>query len=970
MSTPNQPKRVTLPVLSSKTPEPALPAQGGDWSRRNFLQLMGGASVATLAAGCRPPHDTIKPYVTKPDDITPSLANHYATAISDDGIATGLLVTAYEGRPTKIEGNPRHPVTRGGTSGGHQAAILDLYDPTRAKVITHKGLGVSRETFLGSLHKRAEALKDKGGEGLSLLLEPSSSPLLAQTLAELQKAYPAAVVRFYSPMASSAESRATIAAFGKALTAQAKLEHTEIVLSLDSDFLDADNVADGLRNSNDFGKRRDDDERLFRVYVAEADFSPTGSIADHRFPMKKGEVAPFGRAVLAAVARLAGAEAQAALVEAAAGATTSVDAKIVEAVAKDLWAHRGKSVVLAGASQPEGTHQVAIALNSLLQSVGATLEYRASPLLDSKIGRESLAATVADIEAGKVQCLIVGAYDPVATRPGDLDVAAAFALVPTLVQIGNHVDATAKFAEWFAPLSHVLESWGDVRSSDGTISLVQPLIAPLYNSVTIEEVVSALVSEAPRSAHDLLRASWKMKSVGDADAFWENALQTGFIEKSAFAAETVNLNAAACGAAIKAIAAAATGVELAFSVDRRIGDGRQSANPWLLELPDPVTKLTWDNAFHISPATAKGLGIDREHVIELAGTIKPLRGPVFVVPGHADDALTVHVGWGQRMDEDGDAKIGFDAYPASPKSGASFVGGISITATKSRYALAVTQGHFSQEKRDLAIVADAAEEEHLKERIHEKHAPIPTLYKQFDYQGYKWAMAVDLGKCTGCSACVVACVAENNVPVVGKDNVRRGREMHWLRIDRYYEGPDSNPVVVQQPSMCVHCENAPCEYVCPVNATVHNEEGLNEMVYNRCVGTRYCSNNCPYKARRFNFFAYNSDKSLTEQMAMNPEVTVRARGVMEKCTYCVQRIEKARITSEIEGRTIRDGEVQVACQQACATGAIVFGTLSDEHAHVTHLHHDHRRYDLLHSLGTRPRTAYLARVTHRNPEIA
>jgi Fe-S-cluster-containing dehydrogenase component len=968
-----------------------------DFSRRGFLQVLGATSVATLAAGCtRPTQDTVFPYVKPPDDVIPGNALHYTTAMTLGGYATGLLVTAYEGRPTKIEGNPKHPFTAGATGPFEQASILGLYDPSRTHDIRHKGQGTSRESLFGMLAKKAAGFAKDGGRGLRLLLEPSASPLLGESLAQLKAKFPSAVVRFYSASASDASNQGTQLAFGKALKPRYDFKQADVIVSLDADFLVA--IAENLRHSLDYAERRADPERLSRHYQLEADHSLTGSSADHRFPMKSADVALSARALLAAVDGSSGVSGS---------APDALGAKALAAIAKDLTSHRGTSLVIAGDRQPAAVHAIAALLNEALGNVGKTVRYLADVLLDGNIGPASLKALADEAASGSVDTLITNVFDPVYAHPSDIDVAGLLGKIPNVVYSASHLDRTAALAAWFVPASHYLESWGDARSLDGTVSIVQPLIEPLYNSLTIEELLSGLLDAAPRSAHDLLRTRYRKEAgTEDGDAFWQRALREGFLPRGTEAeAAAPSANRAAVSKAAATLVAS-SGFELNLRNDYRTFDGRFARNPWLLELPDPVTKLTWDNAAHLSPATAQKLGVDREHVVKVTVGGASVELPVYVVPGHADDALTVSLGWGATdpgavmvdhdpvnlgYDED---RIGVDLYPFLTQATGYVIGGATVATTDKRYPLAVTQGHFSQEGRDLALSLDVGQEKEKREealkRIDElKSDHLPSMYAPYAYDGYKWSMAVDMSRCTGCNACVVACIAENNVPMVGKDGVRRGREMHWLRIDRYYEGDEKNPRVVQQPVACVHCENAPCEYVCPVNATVHNEEGLNEMVYNRCVGTRYCSNNCPYKVRRFNFFAYNNDIPATLQMSKNPNVTVRSRGVMEKCTYCVQRIESARINTEINGLpTIRvlgtpsptNPEelerargvpmLQSACQQACPTGAIVFGNLNDKDSVAAHMHADPRRFDLLQSLGTRPRTVHLARLTNRNPELA
>jgi molybdopterin-containing oxidoreductase family iron-sulfur binding subunit len=1035
-----------LPVLGaddSQAPSPSTsPYDKPGFSRRDFLQLSGAASLTTLVA-CRPPHDTVKPYVTKPEDVIPGNPLHFTSAMSLDGIANGLVVTSFEGRPTKIEGNARHPMNgdvedteAGGPTGiFEQAAHIGLYDPSRAKVILNKRHGASREHFFAFLKQKGETWDNDGGAKLRLLLEPSSSPMLGQLLTNLKLRFPNAKVYFHSPSASDSAVDGAQVAFGQPHVSRYDLKDADVIVSLDSDFLAA--TPDTLPLSRQFAERRDPAREMNRLYVAEARMSVTGSTADHRLPMKSGEVGLFARELLGAVAKRVGNASLSGL--SSGNGVGSVTAKQIEAIASDLVRSKGKSAVLVGKEQPASVHAIGLALNELLDNLGKTVEIAASPLLDPHIGSAPLKALIDEINSGAVETLICTTFDPLYAKPVDLDVAAAFGKVPSLIYSASHVDRTAELAEWFVPASHFLESWGAARSYDGTVSIQQPLISPLYNSLTIEEMLSALVPVTPGfnrpndaeawrkirglivalDSHALARSFWASEARSEGfDNWWARTLQQGFVEGTALAPAEVHVNVDEVATAAKQLPPVAA-FEVNIRTDYKVWDGRFAGNPLLQELPDPISKLTWDNAVYMSAATAKKLNVEREQVVEVTANGKTINGAVLVMPGHADDSVTLMLGYGQhfgeanvgndevrialgeklRFEGDDDAGIGFNAYLVRSMVAPWFMSG-EVKGRSEYYPLAVTQGHFSQEDRKLVLAFDKEEFEkkngaEVKEVLDQVRGDLPTLYDRnatwttmrgntnitgaaipdpVRGQGvtYQWAMGVDLSRCTGCSACVIACVSENNIPIVGKTHVRKGREMHWLRIDRYYldnAKSEQNPDVVSQPTMCQHCENAPCEYVCPVNATMHSEEGLNEMIYNRCVGTRYCSNNCPYKVRRFNFFNYTGDRSATEEMAMNPDVTVRSRGVMEKCTYCVQRIERSRIGAEIAGNELEYGDVRTACQQACPTHAISFGSLTKP-GRITEMHGSERRYDLLHGLGTRPRTAYLARATNRNPELA
>jgi molybdopterin-containing oxidoreductase family iron-sulfur binding subunit len=648
----------------------------------------------------------------------------------------------------------------------------------------------------------------------------------------------------------------------------------------------------------------------------------------------------------------------------------------VQTVAADLRAHRGRSAVIAGDEQPAVVHALAHAINAALGNVGATVLYTAPVAAAPVEHAASLGELIADMDAEQVELLLIAGGNPVVTAPADLGFAERLATVDLRVHLGLYDDETSRLCHWHLPETHYLEAWSDTRAFDGAVTIMQPLIAPLYEGRSAHEVLAAFAGEPERKGYDLVRAHWRGARGGDDasfERFWRRALHDGVVPDTALPPTPVALRRDwlepedAAGAD-----EAGDGLDLQLRLDPTVFDGRFANNGWLQELPKPLTKLTWDNAALVSPATAARLGVASEDVVELVYAGRTLRAPVWVLPGQADRVVTVHLGNGRTRGGRVADGAGFDAYvlrtAAAPWGGP----GLEVRPTGERYPLACTQQHHGMEGRHLireATLADFRADPHV---LHEgAHDPPPdmTLYPPHPYEGYAWGMAIDLGACTGCNACVVACQSENNIPVVGKDQVARGREMHWIRIDRYYEGALANPAVRHQPVPCMHCENAPCELVCPVNATVHGDEGLNEMVYNRCVGTRYCSNNCPYKVRRFNFYLYSDWTTESRKLAANPDVTVRSRGVMEKCTYCVQRINQGRIQAKKEDRTIRDGEVVTACQQACPAEAIVFGDINDPESRVARLKKDPRNYTLLADLNTRPRTSYLALVTNPNPEL-
>jgi molybdopterin-containing oxidoreductase family iron-sulfur binding subunit len=960
--------------------------------RRSFIKLLGASAALAGLQACQPPREKLIPYVRPPPSVTPSVPNAYATAASDGGYAVGLVVTSWEGRPTKIEGNRDHPGSRGGTDAVRQALVLDLYDPARLSGFRHGKRDLSFAALVQELSQLAQSHDRDGGARLRFLVEPTSSPTLGELRRRILARFPRARFDAWSAAPDGARAGAALA-FGRPLEPVLALEGADVILSLEADFLARE--GDHLRQAREFAARREPG-KMNRLYVAEAGFSVTGGMADHRLRMRSSEVAVFARAVAAELARSHGLDTLGALGAPADGERR----KLAAAVAKDLARARGRSLVVAGGGQPAAVHALAAAMNASLGNVDRTVRWVAPGLLDADAGPERLRALAQELERGQVDTLVVTAWNPLYTAPADLELRRAFPKVKNSIVLALRDDETVRAATWRIAAAHPLESWGDLRARDGTATLVQPLLAPLVPCATEAELLAAFVGEADRGAYRLVKDGWRGRtgfgpapapSAGSAaasgvdankprppDPFerrWEEWLAAGLVAQPASAERAPAVDAARVAQALQAIPAPRPGLEVRFVPDYRVLDGRFHENAWLQEFPDPVTKLTWDNAAHLSPATAARLGVRDGDVVDLARGSASVAAPVRIVPGHADESVTLTLGYGQRV-QGAVGKIGYDAYALRSADALAFGGGLELKATGRRADLAVTQGHFSMDvaghKRAIALALDAGDLPHAQKELDEHRGPVANIHAPVDYskQDYRWGMAIDLSRCIGCGACTLACQAENNIPVVGKEQVLRSREMHWLRVDRYFEGTPEDPASVTQPLMCVHCETAPCEYVCPVNATVHSDEGLNEMVYNRCVGTRYCSNNCPYKVRRFNWLDFNGNKPPTLKMLMNPDVTVRARGVMEKCTYCTQRIERARVGARVANRKIGPDEVVPACAQACPAEAIVFGNLNDPASRVSRQHADTRRYDLLHELGTRPRTAYLVKLRNPNPELA
>ncbi|MFL5363585.1 MAG: Fe-S-cluster-containing hydrogenase [Myxococcales bacterium] len=955
--------------LSASGASSEFPPEVASWepSRRDFVQLLGASLALAGLGGClKQPDEKILPYTRQPEEVLPGRPLHYATASMLGGRATGLLVTASEGHPTKVEGNPQHPSSLGSSGVFDQASVLQLYDPQRAGVVVHDGKPRSYREFLAAQHERALSLRAKnGGAGLRFLLEPTSSPLLGDLRRRIAEQFPNARFQSWSALNDDASYEGARIAFGAPYDCRYDLGKAKVIACLGADPLSA--TPGNLVHMRGWAEGREPEKEMNRLYSIEPTLTVTGMSADHRLRVRPSQMAPIA---VALAAKIGGLEQVSAL--AGKAKLDAAQQKFVDALARDLTRAGKGAVVMAGRQESPAVHALAHAINAALSSEVAVLH---KPLLlDTQSGPAGLRALAEEIRSGKVDTLVVTAWNPVHGAPSDLNLREAIGSVPNSIYRGLFLDETGERASWFVPATHPLEDWGDGRAHDGTVTFQQPLIAPLFNGIAEAQVLGAFLGEGDKTAYVMLRDYWQKRGMGaDFEQGWEKAIHDGLLPGTEAPKESPALrpDLVAAAAGKEKLDAPAAGLELHVVPDYRTWDGRFANTAWLQELPDPVTKVTWENAALLSPATAAQLGVETHDLVDLGRHGPPVHAPVYVLPGQADGVVTVAVGYGRRGSEQLASGLGFDVAPLRRTDAYFAATGLTLTKTGREHRLAVTQEHWRMEGRDPAI---AGAKEKLKEdkRIEKRREPIAYMHTPWDYSKmeYRWGMAIDLGKCTGCSACLVACQSENNVPVVGKKNVANSREMHWLRLDRYFEGDEANPEIVTQPMMCVHCETAPCEYVCPVNATVHSDEGLNEMVYNRCIGTRYCSNNCPYKVRRFNYLDYTWEVSDIEKLRANPDVTVRSRGVMEKCTYCVQRIERARIDSRIAGRHMKDGEFTTACAQACPASAIVFGNLNEKEAKVTKAHEDERHYFTLYELGTRPRTAYLARARNPNPELA
>jgi molybdopterin-containing oxidoreductase family iron-sulfur binding subunit len=996
------------------------PEQAPHWpealSRRQFLSLMGASLALAGLSGCsiRPaPERTLVPYVRAPEEVVPGRPLFFATAMTLGGTGVGLLAESHLGRPTKIEGNPEHPASLGATDPFHQASVLGLYDPDRSQTVTQLGQTRTWDDALSALRRALAELDTWGGLGLRLLTETVVSPTLAWQIERLLAAYPEARWHQYEPLARDNAYRAAVQAFGRPVGTRYDFREANVVLALDSDFLASG--PGNLRYTADFMSRRRlrtgaAQTRMNRLYVVEPGVSCTGARADHRLALKAAEIENFARA-LAGHPRLGirGAEAE----------VPTAQRRWVDAIAEDLHRNRGRCIVLAGDRQPPVVHLLAHALNQRLENVGQTVFHTQPVEARPEDHAASLRQLVNDMHSGDVELLLILGGNPVFTAPAELRFGDRLRDVPLRFHLSLYQDETSRLCQWHLPEAHYLEAWSDTRAFDGTASLAQPLIQPLYQGRSAHEVLSVFTRHEPLPGHEIVRGYWRghWQARGrpqDFERFWQESVHDGVVADTTFPTRSVALRQgweehllpAGNGQRL----GASGSYELVFEADAAVYDGRFANNGWLQELPRPLTKLTWDNAAIMSPATAQELGVGLgsyahggEHggyhpdVVVLQLGDREVRAPIWIQPGHADGSITVSLGYGRanagRVGGTAAQPVGFNAYLLRTADHPWFAAGLRVRRTGETMEVACTQQHHLMENRHLVRSATLAQyrrnprfahipddEEHrdLTRRLPAamrregeggRRRPL-SLYEPFAYPHHKWGMAIDLTVCTGCSACVVACQSENNIPVVGKEQVARGREMHWLRIDRYISGPAARPRAFHfQPVPCMHCENAPCEYVCPTAATVHSADGLNDMVYQRCVGTRFCSNNCPYKVRRFNFFHYADYTTQSVRLQYNPDVTVRSRGVMEKCSYCVQRIRRAEIDAQVEDRIIEDGEILTACQAACPARAISFGDINDRQSEVRQWKDSPLNYGLLAELNTEPRTTYLAALRNPNPEL-
>jgi molybdopterin-containing oxidoreductase family iron-sulfur binding subunit len=954
-------------------------------TRRQFLRVMGASLGLAGLTACRWPKEEIVPFAHRPEDRVPGVPQRFATAMELSGSALGVVVTSYDGRPIKAEGNPEHPDSLGALSAVAQATILGLYDPDRSRRLVYREGGQEYvktwDDFAAFVGERITGT----GSGVAVLSEASSSPTLGRLRAELLDRHPEARWFEYEPDSRDNEREGLRLAFGKPLRCRPSFEGAEVIACFDADPLGEHPAA--LRLTREFAtSRAPHSEKMSRLYVVESHHTLSGGRADHRLAVASSEVAGALVAVARQLTRRYGVELPAAIADMVGAA--DADSEFVEWLANDLATHGGRSVILVGHRQPPEVHALAAVVNRALDDDGRGVTYAE----ESDPGRPSHLAAISELASmmrtGDVETLLILGGNPVYNAPADLGFAELLEGVPITIHLGLYDDETSRRCRWHLPSAHHLEAWGDGRAWDGTWTLQQPLIEPLYGGRSAIEVLALAIGNQASSGHDLVRETATAALGLESQSQWRRWLHDGVVPDSAAGQISPDFDR-------RGMAQTAVGLEQLLGVERpsedrlelvlvadaKVLDGRFANNGWLQELPDAVTKITWDNALLMSPATARGLDISDGDMVSVTAAGGSVELPVYLLPGHARNSCTAALGYGREAAGQVGTGVGVDLYRLRTSDAPYVISGVEIRRTGRQYRLATTQDHHTIDtlgfaERNLRVanlVREATVEAYLAdpEIIHhmDHHPPLTQLWQEMSYEGEQWGMAIDLNSCVGCNACVVACQAENNIPLVGRQQVIHQREMQWIRIDRYFKtdpriAPDEvdDATMMFQPVACVHCENAPCEQVCPVAATQHTEDGLNAMAYNRCIGTRYCSNNCPYKVRRFNFFNYHRQLSEIAKMQFNPEVTVRSRGVMEKCTYCVQRIQNVRIQARNERRPIADGEVVPACAQTCPSRAIHFGNLNDPASTVSKLRSDPRSYATLAELNIRPRTHYLARL--------
>jgi molybdopterin-containing oxidoreductase family iron-sulfur binding subunit len=995
-------------------------------SRRHFLKLMSASLALAGLSACtlRKPEEKIVPYVSQPEDVIPGRPLFFASTMPFAGYGKGVVVESHEGRPTKIEGNKDHPASPNGASDlWMQASVLELYDPDRSQNVMH-GRSVSTwGNFIGAFQDEFAKLSASKGAGLRFLSGTVTSPTIARQAKALLTKYPNAKWHVFEPVGRKNEKAGTIQAFGQDYQTVYHFDKANVILSLESNFLTE--LPGSIAYAQDFvsGRRIREtgkDLEMNRLYVAEASVTVTGAQADHRLAIKSSDIEALATDLLAVLSG---------------GTASGKYAKWAGVVAADLKKNAGKSLVVVGESQPPLVHVIGHQINAMLKNVGTTLTYT-DPV---EMPGDSLEELVADMNAGGVDTLFVIGTNPSYTAPRSFgldrgvkektqaDRVDAFKKNPLskVRLIVNHSlfngdnEETSSLCHWHIPASHYLESWGDIRSFDGTASVIQPLIYPLYTTKSEIELLAFLLGDYTSTAYDIVTETWTKVAAKLSEDDWACAREKGVVANTAFAAKTPALKPQPTLAPATSQPADKETMEIVFRPDPSIFDGRYANNGWLQELPKPITLLTWENVALISFNTAKRLGISQNDagrgaevpMVSLKVDGNTTEIPSLIMPGHADDSVTVYLGYGRTRvgfvgrEKEYDTEKGVDVY-ALRTGDEWFASGLTVDVLSKTANVATAQSHHLIDKpesrnteldqewlegRELIrsykleeLNKGTDEEEKGTNGEGRKYASLSLpLFKPkpvedaggvvlppWDYQYNKWGMVIDNQACIGCNACVIACQSENNIAIVGKEQVLKGREMHWIRIDTYFIGDaEGTPEVFHQPIPCMQCENAPCELVCPVEATTTSAEGINEQTYNRCVGTRYCSNNCPYKVRRFNFMEYTDYSTASIQLQRNPNVTVRARGIMEKCNFCVQRINNSRIEAKKQDRPINPGDVKTACEQSCPTQAISFGNLNDPRWEMTKLQSEPLRYTLLDDLNALPRVSYLGKVRNPNPEM-
>ncbi len=974
-------------------------------SRKGFLRIMGASIALAGFAACRRPVQKILPYSKQPEDIVPGVPLFYASAMPFQGNLTGLVVENHEGRPTKVEGNDLHPASGGNTNAYHQASILEMYDPDRSRTPIRNGGASSSNSF----HSFVSDYFADTNKRVAFISEANSSPTYNGLKEEALNRFNTAEWVTYEPFGEDNVIEGNNIAFGQRLRSYYNYSNADIIVSLDDDIL-APTHPNNVEYAKQVTSRRkvtSQNDSMNRIYSVENGFSTTGSYADHRLRIKASEMADFANALAATLsAKISGLNSFSGINNKFTGT------EYVTVMADDLANSAGRSAVSLGFDYAPEAHAVVAAINNALNNYGTTVNLLQVPHFDNQNNRTAFARLVNSIKDGNFDAVVIIGANPALTAPADLNFSEALSGAKEVFHLSTYNDETGKTASWHIPRSHYLEAWGDGYSFGGARAVIQPQIQPLHDSLSEIEFLGAITKAEKVTGYDLVRETFSGYYRSGFENRWLDILHDGIDVKDGFS--VANRSARSVS---PAPSTAINEIEVVVKADNSVYDGRFANLGWLQELPDPITKITWDNVALISPNTAEKLGISTDDylgkadqpVLNIAVNGTPIKIAAWVQPGHADDSITVHTGYGRegigrvadvssensQWLDPSTTSGGVNVYPIRTTSSMLFAqAGVSVT--NETYPIACVQDHHSLEGRDMYRQATLAEYKETADyasfkKIHKyavpgmkeaaelgEDQPISLFNEQTAVEGEpQWGMAIDLNACFGCGVCIIACQSENNIPVIGKREVERGREMHWIRTDRYYMGDKENPQAVHQPVPCMHCELAPCEQVCPVAATTHSDDGMNQMTYNRCIGTRYCANNCPFKVRRFNFFNYPKEYLTTGedpdiiQMAMNPEVTVRFRGVMEKCTYCVQRVNREKISAKIETGSPKpaDGTVQTACQQACPADAIYFGDLTDEGSEVSKMKRNERNYLMLEELNVRPRTSYIAKLTNPNPAL-